>query len=157
MYIFRHSKNAGNHEHTPVMITLHAMAERITWGGYDLDAADFLDEIGLCSHALVKPNGDIIRMRGDNELAWHAKRFNTGNLGIEFLVPGVTSYENFLERIKQPYLNPVQYASGLQQVKDWIALYGIQRVTTHHKLDPGRKEDPGTGFPLEDFLNDLGV
>ena len=134
---------------------MHAMGEYIRDGGKIMPAADFIFKIGLSAHTLITSYGDRVRLRADNQGAWHAKGFNTNSLGIEFLVPGIHTYDTFLQAIKQPYLTDKAHAEGLRQVREWIDLHDIKSIDRHSDVDPARKKDPGDGFPWLEFLEDL--
>ena len=111
----------------------------------------FLDLIGLSAHALVKPNGDIVVLREDNEGAYHAKGFNTDSLGIEFLVPGQATYGQFLRSIEQPWVAKNQLLAGARWVAEWMSRWNITQIRGHCDVDPARKKDPGQGFPWAQF------
>lgn len=136
---------------TPTRIVVHALAEKIRHRGKVLPAHEFLNDAGLSAHILVPPNGELIRCRRDDQLAWHAKSFNINSLGIEFLVPGTHDYTSFLEAMKTDYLSDDQFASGLEKVNEWITLHEIKYIDRHSDLSPTRKQDPGSGFPWQDF------
>ncbi len=121
-----------------------------------IHAPDFLDKYKLSAHALVKPNGDIYICRDDDEVAWHARGHNTDSLGIEFLVEGEHTYATFLDKIKTPYLSVMQLDAGIEAVKTWLASYPIEELVRHSDISPGRKVDPGDGFPWSDFLKEVG-
>ena len=149
----------------PDTIVFHSMAEylvidkataksvNVTPGVYH--ASRWLEILGLSAHALVATSGVIIRQRRDNEGTWHARGHNRNTLGIEFLVEGEHTYMSFLERIKTPYLTREQYDAGQEQVHEWLGFYNIQNMKTHHELDPDRKQDPGSGFDMSEFLQEL--
>ena len=154
----------GREGNKPKRIIIHAMGERIIVSGKGtFDAWDFMSQskelIGgrVSAHSLIYPVGTNCRCRNDNQIAWHASGFNTDTLGIEFLVPGDHDYDSFLEAIKHPYLADEAYAEGLYQVREWLDLYPITEVARHSDKSPGRKADPGDGFPWEDFKHDLGL
>jgi len=71
------------------------------------------------------------------------------------LVKGKHDYASFEKTIKNPYLTIEQYPSILAQCREWMKLYGIKDVKRHSDVSPGRKIDPGSGFPWRTFLNDL--
>ena len=152
---------------SPDTIVIHAMAEYIVAddasarkygapaGVYH--ALRWLDLCKLSAHALICPNGAIIRTRQDDQMAWHARGHNRDTLGIEYLVPGKHDYGTFLAAMKGDYLPPPAYTAGLDMIREWIDAYSIESITTHEKLDPDRKHDPGAGFPLDQLLDDIGV
>ncbi len=143
----------GARHQEPSRIVIHAMGEYI--GG--VAAVEFLENVGLSAHILVCPNGDIIRCRRDNQGAYHAKGYNNDSLGIEFLVTGDHNYSSFREMIKDPYLTSMQYEAGLQFVRDeWFIKRGIMLMDRHSDLSPERKQDPGDGFPWEQFMREVG-
>lgn len=154
MEIFRPLSH-GSKTNDPNLIVIHAMGEYIESEPDDIHAVDFLDKIGLSAHILVTPNGNIIRCRDDDQGAYHAKGHNKDSLGIEFLVKGVHTYESFRQKIKEPYVTDKQFASGQKQVRDWLARHNIERIKAHSELSPGRKFDPGSGFNLDVFLQEL--
>lgn len=128
---------------TPKRIVVHAMAERIE----GMDASHFLESIGLSAHALVTPQGNIIKCREDTQGAYHAKGFNADSLGIEFLLPGEHSYESFLAGIDKPdWVAKQQLLAGARWIAEWVARWGITQIDGHCDVDPARKRDPGRGF-----------
>ena len=100
--------------------------------------------------------GVIIRSRKDEEGGYHAKGFNSNSLGVEFLVPGLHTYATFTNAIKKKYLSTAQYNAGVELVKSWIDKHEISNIDRHSDLSPGRKVDPGQGFPWQRFLEDTG-
>ena len=149
----------------PKKIILHAMAEYLnidpaTAKKYNIEAGEYhalrwLDIIGLSAHALISPTGVSIRCRNDDQIAWHARGNNTNTLGVEFLVKGVYDYGSFLQRIKTPYLTDDQFHCGQEQIREWVEAWNIESIKTHSEIDPGRKHDPGAGFPTNEFLQEL--
>jgi N-acetyl-anhydromuramyl-L-alanine amidase AmpD len=141
----------------PEEIIVHAMGEYILDDyGLPIHATTFLNEFKLSAHILVGSNGDVFRCRADNEFAWHARGHNVNTLGIEFLVQGEHTYGSFLDRIKTPYLQKEQYDNGAEVVREWLSIHNIKRIRKHSTVSPGRKVDPGHGFPFDAFLKKVG-
>jgi len=145
----------GAAKQDPSRIIIHAMAEFIDDGVVTRYAHTYLKQYRLSAHSLITPSGVNIRTRRDNQGAHHAKAFNTDSLGIEFLVPGVHNYQTFLEEIKTNYLTEAAYQTGLNQIMEWIDMHNIKHIDGHSDIDPERKYDPGTGFPMGRLLDDL--
>ncbi len=135
-------------------IIVHAMGEYIDQADRDYSAWDWLDKLGLSAHALVCPNGVVIRCRDDDQGAYHARGHNRNSLGVEFLVPGVHTYGTFLAALRTDYVSEAQMAAGVELVRGWVVAYNIQvdQVLRHSDVSPGRKHDPGGGFPWTEFL-----
>ena len=144
----------GRETNNPTRIVIHSMGEFIR-DDKVYSARDFLDKLGLSAHVLIKPDGDIIRCRRDDQGAYHAREYNTDSLGIEFLVKGSHNYASFLEAIKTDYVTPEQYASGIEVVDIMINAHPIRSIDRHSDLSPGRKTDPGAGFKWQWFNNQL--
>lgn len=143
----------GANHNTPKMIVVHCMGEFIM-DPHPIHASDFLDKLGYSAHALIEPIGDVIICRDDDQGAYHAKGYNQNSLGIEFLVPGHHTYGTFLEAIKSPWANDEQLKAGADVIRRWAEAYDIpeSRVVRHSDVSPGRKVDPGAGFPWHSFL-----
>lgn len=151
------STHGGLTKLRPEMIIVHSMAEFIQVGDRAVPAHELLDNLGLSAHALATPGGVVIRTRTDEQLAFHAGVLNPKALGLEFLVPGVWTYKTFIERIKTPYLTPAQLRAGIELVKGWSSKFNIPmgKVKRHSTVAPGRKFDPGVGFPWSDFIAEV--
>lgn len=147
--------DGGFQSQKPKRIVVHAMAEFIDTEPHDYYAVDWLRKLGLSAHAFVTPSGVVIRSREDEQGAFHAKGFNQDSLGVEFLVGGIHTYPTFLDAIKKKYLTPAQYKAGVELVGNWLDMYKIKKLDQHSVLSPGRKADPGKGFPWEKFLKDV--
>ncbi len=144
----------GATENTPNRIIIHAMGENIA-DGKIYSANKFLDKIGLSAHALVLPDGDVIRMRADTQGAYHARGYNLDSLGVEFLVQGIHTYGSFIEAIKTDYITSEQYDSGVELVNQMLYDNDIKHINRHSDVSPGRKSDPGPGFPWIKFKDDV--
>jgi len=147
--------SAGSKTNDPKIIIVHAMAEYLETKNGLRHASDFLEDIGLSAHALVKPDGGIIICRDEDQGAYHARGFNKDSLGIEFLVHGAHTYESFLKAIKTDYVTPEQYASGAELVNSWLDMFDINKIVGHNDISPERKVDPGDGFNWELFLDKI--
>ena len=146
---------AGARSQQPNRVVIHAMAEFIDDEARDYFAVDWLQKLGLSVHALVTPTGTVIRCREDAQGAYHAKGFNTDSLGVEFLVAGLHTYPTFLEAMKTSYVSEEQLRAGVRLVRAWLAEHDVQRIDRHSDLSPGRKEDPGAGFPWQRLLDEV--
>lgn len=146
----------GAAHNSPSMIVIHAMGEYIVQDdGSAMYAPDFLEAQKLSAHALVAPSGEIIRCRNDEQGAYHAKGFNTNSLGLEVLASGKLNYGMFAKAIYRSYVTPAQYQVVLDQCREWMKLHKITSIVRHSDLSPGRKIDPGQGFPWGQLLIDL--
>jgi len=159
--IHAHNKYGRGHQR-PDTIIVHSMGEFLSNDDVNyIYAPEYLELTKVSAHVIVAPNGDVYRCRADEEIAWHAgSGFNTDSLGIEFMVPGKYSWatrENFYTAISKAYLSDEQYQSGVDVCKAWVDKWGIKSVKRHSDVAPDRKKDPGSGFPWEQFLIDIGV
>ena len=107
-------------------------------------------------HAFNLPDGRIVREVDSWYKAFHAAGYNTRSVGMEFVVPGVLTYDQFLKAIRRHHWpSPAQLESGVAWFRARLEEHGVARVppsvVTHHEIDPERKLDPGPGFPLLDF------
>ena len=151
------SNHGRNRTTTPDMIVIHALGEFIDTEGNDYYAAQYLEYIGLSAHALISPSGIVIRTRNDDEIAWHAKGFNSNSLGVEVLVPGLHTYHTFSQAIKLDWVPGKSWDALLELVDFWLEKHKIKpdKIFRHSDLSPDRKIDPGLGFRWEGFLKDL--
>jgi len=151
MAIIQARLRKGNRYNDPKLIVVHAMGEFIK----DPDpthAVQFLKNYGLSAHVLAASDGDIYICRDPSQGAYHARKFNTNSLGIEFLVAGEHNYASFVSTIAEPdWVSPMQWESGIEVVRGWMQNYNITEVVKHSDLSPGRKVDPGAGFPWDKF------
>lgn len=149
----------GRNGNKPKLIVIHAMGELIDDGKVIKPARDFLDDYKLSAHILGTPDGNKIRCRSDDQIAWHARGHNTDSLGYEILVPGAHNYSSFIKAIKKTnWVSDVQMTTLVEQIKLWMISYDItiENVVRHSDLSPDRKVDPGSGFNWIKFKKMLG-
>lgn len=166
----------------PVLgVVVHSMAERVLADGIALDAATFLrrsKEIAgeaYSAHALVAPDGKLIRCVSDALAAFHAGRsvlhgvgtlpdriegypgLNDWTLGVEFLLEGTWAYPEFLKATRggEATFTPAQYDAGGALLAAWMHRYRLSWpwVAPHSFVasdlvrGAGKgKVDPGPGF-----------
>jgi len=129
------------------------MGERIESHDGDYLAHAWLDRLGLHAHALVHPSGEIERMRDDSKIAYHARGHNSTSLGVEVLVPGVHTYATFAAAIAEPgWVGDRQLDALVKLVRHWRDTHGIRQIVRHSDISPGRKIDPGAGFPWAELI-----
>jgi N-acetylmuramoyl-L-alanine amidase len=152
------------------------MGERIQFPNAEgvtltVPAWDFLNDSptytgsSLSAHALILPDGSIIRCVRDQDVAFHAghsrfgllENLNTTFLGVELLLPGTWNITKFNAAMRSgvPAYTDEQYASLDWLVQEWKGLHGFTMswvvghsdVASDEIRGPGRgKRDPGEGF-----------
>lgn len=144
----------GANKQQPNRIVVHAMGEFIKDGSKNYFAPEWLAHLGYSAHVLIKPDGQMLRCRYDHQGAYHARGFNKDSLGVEFLVAGYHDYGTFLDAIKKDWVTEWQMQAGIELLNEWVTLYDIpkKRVHRHSDVSPGRKVDPGSGFPWLEFM-----
>lgn len=152
----KYSQNGGGAQN-PNMLVIHAMGETIDTEDKDYPADEWLEFLGLSAHFLIKPDGSIIKLRHTKTGAWHAKGFNKNSVGIEFLVPGLHTYETFLETIQTDWVTTKQFEAGVELSKGIVDYFNmsLDKVVRHSDISPGRKKDPGSGFDWTEFKSRL--
>lgn len=141
----------GGEGNEPSKIVIHSMGEFIAENGDVYSARNYLDKLGWSVHYFIKPSGDIIQCRANNQTAWHAAGHNENSIGIEFLVEGQHDYPSFLQSIEYNWCRKAQYDAGIELVRDLFAEFGDMMLVRHSDISPGRKLDPGNGFHWEWF------
>ena len=120
----------------PRGIVLHHTA-----GGYVGSVQWCLNPISKVSyHAIVNTDGSITTLAQDNQRAWHSGvsvfrgRKNCNNFMLGIAVIGDTNFREL-------------YAAEIDTVAKWCISrmkkygFGIDMITTHKKISPGRKND----------------
>lgn len=132
-------------------LVIHAMSEYLFNEGRVWPAAEFLKSQGLSVHYTVLPDGTPVKHLDAKWMGAHAKGHNLHTVGVELLLSGLHSYETFLTDIKWPAAYSDRQYEGLLTIMKSLVSGGhisdpLSDWTTHHKLDPTRKFDPGMGF-----------
>jgi N-acetyl-anhydromuramyl-L-alanine amidase AmpD len=143
----------------PDRCIIHSMGEYIRDDdGTIYHAVDWLEKCGYSAHLFISPQS-IIESRDFNKDAIHAAGNNRDTIGIEWLVPGIHNYSTFIKAIKEPYLTSKQFSDGCEYIlENIVKKHGILHFEKHSDVDPkGKKQDPGEGFPWNDFLKEIGV
>lgn len=109
----------------------------------------------VSSHYVIDRDGKIYQLVADEKRAWHAgvsswgdvkSDVNSHSIGIEFQCPalGDRSFKKFTQR---------QIKSGVRLCRLLTQKYNIQsqNIVAHSDIAPGRKFDPGVGFPMQEF------
>lgn len=139
-------------EKPPDLVVIHSMGEYVE-GTY---AVEFLHQMGLSAHALIRPDGAQEILALPSYKCAHAKQLNSRALGVEFLVSGNHNYASFSKRIQDgSWVTSSQWSSAVSLCKSWLVLLPGLRFVRHSDVDK-KKVDPGSGFPWVDFLHDIG-
>lgn len=138
------------------MIVIHGMGEFLKTDEGDVHASDFLKDIGLSAHALIEPNGNVLRMADTNEVCYHAKGYNAQSIGIELLLEGTYDYGSFIESIEngEDLYNANQLASAYEFCRraiQWHPDITIENIVSHREIDYPRKKDPAKNFDMDHF------
>lgn len=157
----------GPHSGPVQRLVVHCMGERIGAAS----AWQHLQQEGLSAHALIEPDGTILRCVPRDQIAYHTKGFNDRSLGVELLVSGVSTYDGLAQAVgwnlspwgpaatlpADPY-TPAQYESLVWWLRDEQAAAGHPLpVTFHDALSPERKFDPGPVFRRAWLLAQVGA
>ena len=112
-------------------------------------------------HALADA-GEVVIGLPDEAVAFHVVSYNTMSLGL--------SFATFASAWGQdPEWDDAALRLGAQKAAEWCRLYsipvemrtkaqidrggvGASGFSTHARLDPARRSDPGAGFPLSTFF-----
>ena len=144
----------GGGKQNPKKLIIHSMSEYIK----GLHASDFLESIGLSAHFLISPNGQLIKCRSTELVAYHAKGHNKDSIGIELLVKGENTYPEFKKKIiKGDCFTKYHYDTLIDITRDIMEYWKIplENVLRHSDVSPERKVDVGVGFDWDYFKSQL--
>jgi len=151
------------------IIVIHAMSEYlINNEGEVTFAMDFLNDIQLGCHYFIAPDGLLIQGVEPEFKTPHVGRssfrgrnwLNGTSIGIEFLVPGINSYTQFIDTLRNgdPFTDQ-QYHTGSNLVARLNREYGDPHLLGHDSVSgddvrgKGRgKYDPGPNFNWSTFI-----
>lgn len=115
----------------------------------------------VSAHYLVRDNpAQIYQIVDENRRAWHAGNsfwagnsfLNAASIGIEIVNPGYR--DTPAGRVYAPY-SQAQIDQVIALVRDlqWRHQVKPERILGHADIAPGRKQDPGPGFPWKQFAD----
>ena len=154
--------------HTTEISTTEASVRVLN--GYDERKGKFMER-RVSAHYVVSPDGQIINMISDKDIAWHAgvSSMNKASIGIE--VVGYSKDINTWGNNKQGLAKLIKYLSdtyGIPLIYEGLlpGTYegaaapsgtGLQTsiasgFIAHGKVTPGRRYDPGVHFPWEELV-----
>ena len=152
-FFIDHTDNVQHHSRHAIKeykyLVIHTMAEYLYDNGKVTHAEQFLSEMGLYPHFLVLPDGVVIQMLDTNLVGSHAKGFNSVSIGIEALIPGALTYEEFVTATQEEFINTVQWYALRELVTNIKKQYPQLEIVGHHDLSPKRKVDPGVYVNLD--------
>lgn len=150
-----------------VGVVVHSMGENIVYDRVIYPAQEWLDRQfelvpkadKVSAHALVKPDGTIIRCAGHVDRCDHSglslwKKWlylNRNFLSIEVLVAGDHTWGTYLNAIRTepgPYTE-AQYRAVAWMIHTWkleCPELELDNIAAHSTVSPGRKPDPGPCF-----------
>jgi N-acetyl-anhydromuramyl-L-alanine amidase AmpD len=158
-------KQKSNNEIAPIGVTVHCMSYLIKGE----DSKKFINDLSCSAHAFSYSDGSVqlgiapdFRANHAGESEWeNIRNLNNHFLGIEAMIPvEFKSYTEFIDFIctNTEWVTDEQYQATVWVVAKWCQDYDIEvdMVTYHSMISPGRKLDPGVGFPhIKDFRNDV--
>lgn len=83
----------------PDTIVIHSLAEFIDFDTVDKTGWRHVDDLGLAAHFYVYPSGAIVQSLDIGKQGAHAKGHNGNTIGIEFIVPGLHTYQSFTKKL----------------------------------------------------------
>lgn len=145
-------------------IIIHAMSEYLVYEGEVTFALDFLNDIQLGCHYFIAPDGLVLSGVNPDFRTPHVGRseykgrkwLNETSIGIEFLVPGINTYDEFIKTLNTDHaFSADQYQAGAELIARLKSSHPsiLNRVIGHSTVSgddvrgPGRgKLDPGQYF-----------
>ena len=161
----------------PKNIIIHSISEYIS----GKSAPEFIKSIGLDCHYFIQPDGNVINQIVTHDIDLkngyiirglhagvskheHKYNLNWNSIGIELMIEGEHSYEEFLDKIKTDCYTESQIESCLKLVRELSAHFRIKKCNVIRHSDvsgddirgKGKgKKDPGEGFNYEKFIKDI--
>jgi AmpD protein len=126
-------------------------------GQLDIDAHPYFTEIAalqVSAHLLIDRDGIVTQYVPLDRRAWHAGKSefrgrsncNDFSIGIE------------LEGLDTDIYTDAQYLALAEVTRAIMQAYpgiGVDKITGHSDIAPGRKLDPGPGFDWQRYLGDV--
>lgn len=140
-------------------LIVHAIAEWVVdEDGTPWHCTDYLRRVELSVHAFCLPDGRLVEAVPVERLAFHAKDWNEGSVGIEIVVAGAHDLDSLLARMgdfEAPPYTAAQYLAAGRWLRLQADRFDLRfaDVFGHGELDPGRKEDPGRAFDFRALRN----
>ena len=111
-----------------------------------------LQDLRVSSHLLIRRDGVLVQFVSFLDRAWHAGESSFG---------GRTNCNDFsvgieLEGTDSDEFTEAQYSALVMVCQLLIDEYGIDAVTGHQHIAPGRKTDPGSGFHWQRLRTSFG-
>jgi N-acetyl-anhydromuramyl-L-alanine amidase AmpD len=139
------ARNAGQLD--PSQIRYYVM--HTTEGdAYGSGTYEYLLRAGVSAHVVIYADGTRARVCDDNDIAWHAGiTFNPSTPLYDGRNPNSVSRGLEFAGTYRRQLTPEQIASGVEQIREWRAIDGIDHpIVAHSELATGgsdMRRDPG--------------
>ena len=107
----------------------------------------------VSAHFLVRRDGRLLQFVSCARRAWHAGESSwNGRAGCNDFSIGIE-----LEGLEGDTFETVQYERLAQVLQGVCGRYPIRAVTSHERIAPGRKHDPGAGFDWPRLRRQAGL
>lgn len=166
----RDPKGIGRFHEATGTIVIHTFEANVSLG--TKRAADFLvnrTDRQASYHAVCGPASgrDVIQMAPWGAAAWHETHSNRWSIGIS-MVTQAAAWNRISSTQRHNLVSSAAYAAFLAAT--WLkqhrgitvpakritraqAMNGQPGFISHGEMDPGRRSDPGAGFPWQQFLS----